>query len=170
MNSKYIIILISVLGLLYVPVSILLSNHNLIQVHATVTKVIATKNRRPYYKFQVKEYPGVFYNSGNGLLSYFKKDQSILNNSLNKIIEFNISENDISATSNNEKFYIGLEGKSKLIDLFYYNFSSYKKFIFSVLCLIMMVLNLYGIFKFEIIIFRFMLISFFSIFLLILLL
>lgn len=171
MSFKYSIILFSVLGLLYAPVKILISNNNLVQIHGTVEEVEKTTHRKPYYMFKMKESPDAFYNSGNGLLSYIKNDQSILYNPVKNKITFSADLNDSKSVNNDGKrFYIGLDAKSKFIDLYYYNFTSYKKFLFVIFCMILLFFNTFAMYKYKLPIFRFMISAFVVIILLILLL
>ncbi|KFC23606.1 hypothetical protein IO89_03230 [Epilithonimonas lactis] len=138
----------SVVGIFYIPGKILISNNALKQVSATVTEVRKSGNRVAYFMFETKEYPGIFYNSGNGMLSYFKDDQAILNTSINKKLTFFINESE-TLESGEDKFYIALKTKSKWTDLFYYNIKSFTKFFFSLFCLFLLIINTIAIYRYK---------------------
>lgn len=138
----------SIIGIFYIPGKILISNNALKEVNATVTEVWKSGNRVPYFMFKTKEYSGVFYNSGNGMLSYFKNDEAILKNSINKKLTFYINENE-SLENDEDKFYIALDSKSKWTDLFYYNIRSFTKFFFSVFCLFILIMNTVAIYSYK---------------------
>ncbi|WP_131450803.1 hypothetical protein [Chryseobacterium sp. FH1] len=148
MSLKTFVILMSVVGIFYIPGKILISNNALKQVSATVTEVRKSGNRVAYFMFKTKEYPGVFYNSGNGMLSYFKDDQAILNTSINKKLTFYINESE-TLESEEDKFYIALESKSKWRDLFYYNIKSFTKFFFALFCLFLLIINTIAIYRYK---------------------
>lgn len=157
----------SVVGIFYIPGKILISNHSLMEVNATVTEVRKSGNRVPYYKFKTKEYPGFFYNSGNGMLSYFKNDEAILKNSTNKKLTFYINKNE-NLESNEEKFYIALDSKSKWADLFYYNIRPFTKFFFAVFCLFLLIINTIAIYRYKMKLFEISFIVYFVLFILVL--
>ncbi|MBV6881217.1 hypothetical protein NG800_014755 [Epilithonimonas ginsengisoli] len=148
MSFKTFVILLSIVGIFYIPGKILISNSDLIEVKATVTEVRKSGNRVPYYKFKTKEYPGVFYNSGNGMLSYFKNDEAILKNSINKKLTFYINENE-NLENDDDKFYVALNSKSKWTDLFYYNIRSFTKFFFAIFCLFLLIINTIAIYRYK---------------------
>ena len=148
MSFKTFVILMSVVGIFYIPGKILISNNALKQVSATVTEVRKSGNKVPYFIFKTKEYRGAFYNSGNGMLSYFKDDQAILNTSINKKLTFYINENE-TLESGEDKFYIALETKSKWTDLFYYNIRSFTKFFFALFCLFLLIINTIAIYRYK---------------------
>ncbi|SEQ19144.1 hypothetical protein [Epilithonimonas lactis] len=148
MSFKTFVILMSVVGIFYIPGKILISNNALKQVSATVTEVRKSGNRVAYFMFETKEYPGIFYNSGNGMLSYFKDDQAILNTSINKKLTFFINESE-TLESGEDKFYIALKTKSKWTDLFYYNIKSFTKFFFSLFCLFLLIINTIAIYRYK---------------------
>lgn len=148
MSFKTFVILMSVVGIFYIPGKILISNHSLMEVNATVSEVRKSGNRVPYYKFKTKEYPGVFYNSGNGMLSYFKNDEAILKNSINKKLTFYINENE-NLENDDDKFYVALNSKSKWTDLFYYNIRSFTKFFFAIFCLFLLIINTIAIYRYK---------------------
>ena len=148
MSFKTFVILMSIIGIFYIPGKILISNNALKEVNATVTEVSKSGNRVPYFKFKTKEYPGIFYNSGNGMLSYFKDDEAILKNSINKKLTFYINENE-NLESEDDKFYIALDSKSKWTDLFYYNIKSFTKFFFAVFCLFILIINAIAIYRYK---------------------
>lgn len=157
----------SVVGIFYIPGKILISNHSLMEVNATVSEVRKSGNRVPYYKFKTKEYPGVFYNSGNGMLSYFKNDEVILKNSINKKLTFYINENE-NLENDDDKFYVALNSKSKWTDLFYYNIRSFTKFFFAVFCLFLLIINTIAIYRYEMKLFEISFIVYFALFFLVL--
>lgn len=157
----------SVVGVFYIPGKILISNHSLMEVNATVSEVRKSGNRVPYYKFKTKEYPGVFYNSGNGMLSYFKNDEAILKNSINKKLTFYINENE-NLENDDDKFYFALNSKSKWMDLFYYNIRSFTKFFFAVFCLFLLIINTIAIYRYKMKLFEISFIVYFVLFILVL--
>ncbi|MBO6200860.1 MAG: hypothetical protein J6N74_04490 [Chryseobacterium sp.] len=167
MSFKTFVILMSVVGIFYIPGKILISNHSLMEVNATVSEVRKSGNRVPYYKFKTKEYPGVFYNSGNGMLSYFKNDEVILKNSINKKLTFYINENE-NLENDDDKFYVALNSKSKWTDLFYYNIRSFTKFFFAVFCLFLLIINTIAIYRYEMKLFEISFIVYFALFFLVL--
>lgn len=157
----------SVVGIFYIPGKILISNHSLMEVNATVSEVRKSGNRVPYYKFKTKEYPGVFYNSGNGMLSYFKNDEAILKNSINKKLTFYINENE-NLENDDDKFYVALNSKSKWTDLFYYNIRSFTKFFFAIFCLFLLMINTIAIYRYKMKLFEISFIVYFVLFILVL--
>lgn len=157
----------SVVGVFYIPGKILISNHSLMEVNATVSEVRKSGNRVPYYKFKTKEYPGVFYNSGNGMLSYFKNDEAILKNSINKKLTFYINENE-NLENDDDKFYVALNSKSKWTDLFYYNIRSFTKFFFAIFCLFLLIINTIAIYRYKMKLFEISFMVYFALFFLVL--
>lgn len=148
MSFKTFVILLSIVGIFYIPGKILISNSDLVEVNATVTEVRKSGNRVPYFIFKTKEYPDIFYNSGNGTLSYFKDDEAILKNSTNKKLTFYINGNE-NLESNEDKFYVALDSKSKWTDLFYYNIRSFTKFFFAMFCFLLMIMNVIAIYRYK---------------------
>ncbi|MCD9854259.1 hypothetical protein LUD75_06060 [Epilithonimonas sp. JDS] len=167
MTFKTFVILMSVVGLFYIPGKILISNNALKEVNATVTEVRKSGNRVPYFIFKTKEYPGVFYNSGNGMLSYFKDDQAILKTSINKKLTFYIDENE-NLESDKDKFYIALESKAKWTDLFYYNIRSFTKFFFALLYFFILIINAIAIYRYHMKLFEIIFMVYFVLFFLVL--
>jgi len=169
MCFKTFIILLSIIGILYIPGKILISNSDLKEVNATVTEVRKSGNRVPYFEFKTKEYPGVFYNSGNGTLSYFKNDQANLKNSINKKLTFYINKNE-NLDTDGDKFYIALDSKSKWTDLFYYNIKSFTKIFFAMFCFFLMVINVIAIYTYKMKLFEISFMVYFALFFLVLVL
>ena len=167
MSFKTFVILLSIVGIFYIPGKILISNNDLIKVNAIVTEVKKSRNRMPYFEFKTKEYPGIFYNSGNGTLSYFKDDEAILKNSTNKKLTFYINENE-NLESNDEKFYVALDLKSKWTDLFYYNIRSFTKFFFAMFCFLLMIMNVIAIYRYKMKLFEISFMVYFALFFLVL--
>jgi len=167
MSFKTFVILLSIVGIFYIPWKILISNSDLIEVNATVTEVRKSGNRVSYFIFETKEYPGFFYNSGNGTLSYFKDDEAILKNSTNKKLTFYINKNE-NLESNDEKFYVALDLKSKWTDLFYYNIRSFTKFFFAMFCFLLMIMNFIAIYRYKMKLFEISFIVYFALFFLVL--
>lgn len=167
MSFKTFVILLSIIGIFYIPGKILISNSDLMQVNATITEVRKSGNRVSYFIFKTKEYPGVFYNSGNGMLSYFKNDEGILNNSINKRLTFYIDNNE-NLESNDEKFYIALDSKSKWTDLFYYNIRFFTKFFFAMFCFLLLIMNVIAIYRYKMKLFEISFMVYFALFFLVL--
>lgn len=144
---RIFIIVISVIGILYVPVRLLILKNNLNPIQGTVKNVEKSSDRFSYYQFHIDQYPNTFYNSGTGLLSFFKDDEKILKFNIDREIRFYINSEDIEKLKKGEKvIYMGLQGKNIIIDIFYYHFSKLSKMPFFLFCILMMCLNFYGIF------------------------
>jgi len=144
---RIFIIIISVIGILYVPASLMILKNNLNLIQGTVKNVEKSSDRFSYYQFHIDQYPNTFYNSGTGLLSFFKDDEKILKFNINREIRFYINSKDIEKLKKGEKiFFIGLEGENIIIDIFYYHFSKFSKIPFFLFCILMMCLNFYGVF------------------------
>lgn len=167
MSFKIFVILMSIIGIFYIPGKILISNNALKEVNATVIEVRKSGNRVAYFMFKTKEYPGVFYNSGNGMLSYFKDDQAILNTHVNKKLTFYIYDSE-TLESDEDKFYIALESKSKWTDLFYYNIKSFTKFFFAAFCLFLLIINTIAIYRYKMKLFEITFVVYFVLFFLVL--
>lgn len=167
MSFKTFVILLSVLGIFYIPAKILISNHNLKEIDATVTKIKKSGDRVSYYLFETKEYSGVFYNSGNGTLSYFKNDETILKNSVGKKMNFYIVENE-NLQNSDDKFYVALDLQSKWTDLFYYNIRSFTKFFFAVFCIFLMTVNAIASNRYKMKVFDISVVAYFALFFLVL--
>lgn len=166
-----IIILISIIGILYVPFQIFYLKSQLVPIIEIITKVEKSHTRIPSYKFKTSNYQSVFYNSGTGFLSKFKNDKVLLYKGINKEITFYINENDFSKLDAGQNIkYIGLQKKNILIDLFYYYYSDFNKVFFSLIFLFIMCLNVYGLYIIKTKIFEYFLIIYLCYLILILIL
>ncbi len=142
-------------GILYVPLKLLILKSNLTPVQGLLTKVEKSYTRIPFYRFHLSNDPTLFYNSGTGFLSNLKNDKEILYKGMNKEITFFVNKKDISKTKKETDIqYIGLQKKNVLIDLYYYFFSGFWDVVFSILCILMMGLNLYALYTFKIKLFQ----------------
>lgn len=149
------IIIVSIIGILYVPSKLMILKNNLIPVKGTIVEVAKSYTRVPFYKFRLSNHSNLFYNSGTGLLSNLKDDKEILYTNVNKEIDFFINKTESSKLEKGEDIkYIGLQGKNVLIDMFYYQFSQLGKLPFFIFCILMMCLNVYGVYTFKIRIFE----------------
>ncbi|WP_293915583.1 MULTISPECIES: hypothetical protein [unclassified Sphingobacterium] len=109
-------ILISVIGMLYIPLKALYRYHTLVPVTGTVTELIKTRTRIPYYKFRVAEYDNMFYHPGRGTLTLFKNEPI----KSNAPIIFYILKGDAGNLNTGEQIlYIGFGNKNKAVDVFY---------------------------------------------------
>lgn len=166
-----LIIIISVTGILYVPLRIVLLKNNITPISGLLTEVEKTYTRIPSYKFKTSNYQSVFYNSGKGFLSKFKNDKVLLYKGINKEITFYINEKDFSKLDAGQNIkYIGLQKKNILIDLFYYYYSDFNKVFFSLIFLFIMCLNVYGLYIIKTKIFEYFLIIYLCYLILILIL
>lgn len=150
-NKKMtIIIIISIIGILYIPLRLVSLKNNLIPIQGSLIEVTKSSTRIPFYRFRLSDYPNIFYNSGTGFLSNLKSDKEILYKSVNKEITFFINRKDFSKLGKGDDVkYVGLQKKNVFIDLFYYDYSSFGKVFFSMFCILMMCLNLYGRYAFK---------------------
>jgi hypothetical protein len=153
MNSNirfFVIIIVSVIGILYVPLKLIILNNNLTPIQGSLIEVKKSGTRIPFYRFRISDYSNIFYNGGTGLLSNFKSDREILYNKNNKKITFFISKSDTSRIKKGKDIkYIGLQKNNIHIDLFYYQFSQLGKLPFFIFCILMMCLNVYGTYAFK---------------------
>ncbi|MGJ1197852.1 hypothetical protein ACR777_17160 [Sphingobacterium spiritivorum] len=109
-------ILLSVIGILYIPLTALYRYNNLVPVTGTVTELIKTRTRIPYYKFRLAEYDNMFYHPGRGTLTLFKDDLLKSDNP----VEFYILKGDAGKLNKGEEIlYMGFENKDIGIDVFY---------------------------------------------------
>lgn len=147
MKATVIIILISVIGIIYLPFKIFYLKSKLIPIKEVIKNVEKSHTRIPYYKFKVQRNLVEYYNSGNGLLSFFKNDEKILKRNINNELKFYINkEYTRDLEKNNKIFYIGLHNEHVYIDIFYYYFTGLGKFLFFLFCILIMCLNLYGVY------------------------
>jgi len=145
-KMKIFIIILSIIGISYIPVKLMFLKNNLSPIEGTIREVTKSTNRFAYYQFYIDHYPNVFYNSGTGVLSFFKSDERILKFNINRKIKFYINSEDIEKLKKGEEvIYIGLQDKNIIIDVFYYYFSKLNKIPFFLFCILMMCLNFYGI-------------------------
>lgn len=157
--SPRMIIIVSIIGILYIPAKLMILKNSLIPIKGLVMEVTKSSTRIPFYKFRLSNHSNLFYNSGTGVLYKLKNDKEILYTSINKEIHFFISKADVSRLEEGKDVkYIGLQQKNVLIDLFYYKFSQLGKLPFFIFCILMMCLNTYGIYTFKIRIFEFLII------------
>ncbi|UCA61647.1 hypothetical protein KB553_08945 [Chryseobacterium rhizoplanae] len=113
---KRLIIIISILGILYIPLRMVIKSYALEEIQGTVKDVHASSNRIPYYTFSLEEYPCSFYNKGNGTLSLLKTPPKQGEQSVSLMIQ---SEDRSLLNSNEAVFYFAFHQKEKLIDLYY---------------------------------------------------
>lgn len=144
-KTSIFIVLISVLGILFVPSKLILIKNSLVSVSETVKSFNKSATRIPYFQFNTYERNNLYLNSGNGILSFFKEDDEILKNNLNRKISFFLTKSDFNKKNeNDELFYIGLQHKNVWIDVVYYFFTFPVKMIFVFFILLVMCLNAYG--------------------------
>ncbi|WP_419494127.1 hypothetical protein [Chryseobacterium bernardetii] len=113
---KRLITIISILGILYIPLRMVIKSYALEKIQGTVRDVHASSNRIPYYTFSLEEYPCSFYNKGNGTLSLLKTPPKQGEQSVCLMIQ---SEDRSLLNSNEAVFYFTFHQKEKLIDLYY---------------------------------------------------
>lgn len=113
---KRLITIISILGILYIPLRMVIKSYALEKIQGTVKDVHASSNRIPYYTFSLEEYPCSFYNKGNGTLSLLKTPPKQGEQSVSLMIQ---SEDRSLLNSNEAVFYSAFHQKEKLIDLYY---------------------------------------------------
>lgn len=113
---KRLITIISILGILYIPLRMVIKSYALEKIQGTVKDVHASSNRIPYYTFSLEEYPCSFYNKGNGTLSLLKTPPKQGEQSVSLMIQ---SEDRSLLNSNEAVFYFAFHQKEKLIDLYY---------------------------------------------------
>lgn len=146
LKTKHLIIILSVLGLLYVPLKMIILSHELTSIEGKLISMEKSRNRNPYFTFHLDNYSNLFYNEGNGTMSYFKDDEAVLKQNLNKNMSFFIHNDDFPKLNAREKIaYIGLQEKNIWIDLFYYHFSQLYKIPLIFFCIVMMIINFIGI-------------------------
>lgn len=164
MNFKiktFVIVLISIAGILYVPLKLILLKNNLVSINGVLTEVTKSFTRVPFYRFHIADYSNEFYNSGSGVLSNLKDDKKILFNKNYKNVTFFVNKEDLPDLKNGKDIqYIGLQKKNVFVDVFYYYFSQLGKIPFFIFCILMMCLNAYAIFTFKHKIFEFLLIAY----------
>lgn len=164
MNFKikiFIIVVISIVGILYVPFKLIVLKKNLVDISGTVTDVKKSFTRVPFYSFRISESSNEFYNDGTGVLSNLKDDKKILYNRADKHITFFVNKNDLLNLEYRKDIqYIGLQKENVLIDIFYYYFSKFRKIPFFIFCILMMCLNAYAIYTFRLKIFEILIISY----------
>lgn len=155
----FIIVLISIAGILYVPLKLIVLKSNLISINGTLTEVTKSFTRVPFYKFRIADYSNELYNSGTGVLSNLKDDKKILYNKNDKNITFFVNKKDFLKLKKGKDIqYIGLQKKNVFIDIFYYYFSQFGKLPFFIFCILMMCLNAYAIYTFKLKIFEFLIV------------
>lgn len=113
---KRLITIISILGILYIPLRMVIKSYALEKIQGTVRDVHASSNRIPYHTFSLEEYPCNFYNKGNGTLSLLKTPPKQGEQSVSLMIQ---SEDKSLLNSNEAVFYFAFHQKEKLIDLYY---------------------------------------------------
>lgn len=144
------IVLISVIGLLFLPIKLIILNNNLTPIQGTITEVQKSSTRVPYYKFRLSGDSTLYYNSGRGIISNIKNDRDILYNGKNKEISFYIDKKDLSNRNKGKEIqYIGLEKRNVLIDLYYHSVSGLWNFVFGMFCIVMMALNTYAVYTYK---------------------
>ena len=74
MNAgKFLIILISIIGILYIPFRMQVLKNHLVEINGILEEVEKSGTRKPYYRFKLGNYPNnIFYNSGNGFLKFVR--------------------------------------------------------------------------------------------------
>ncbi|WP_294287576.1 hypothetical protein [uncultured Chryseobacterium sp.] len=160
-SKPMMIIIVSMIGILYIPAKLMILKNSLIPIKGSVAEVNKSLTRIPFYKFRLSGHSNLFYNSGTGVLSNLKNDKEILYTNINREIDFFISKTDVLRLEKGKEVrYIGLQKKNVWIDLFYYQFSQLGKIPFFIFCILMMCLNTYGIYTFKLRIFEFMIISY----------
>lgn len=154
-----IIIIVSIIGILYIPSKLMILKNSLVPIRGSIIEVTKSYTRVPFYKFRLSNHSNLFYNSGTGILSNLKDDKEILYTNINKEVDFFINKKDIPGLEKGEDIkYIGLQRKNVLIDMFYYQFSQLGKLPFFIFCILMMCLNVYGVYTFKIRIFELLII------------
>lgn len=113
---KRLTTIISILGILYIPLRMVIKSYALEKIQGTVRDVHASSNRIPYHTFSLEEYPCSFYNKGNGTLSLLKTPPKQGEQSVSLMIQ---SEDRSLLNSNEAVFYFAFHQKEKLIDLYY---------------------------------------------------
>ncbi|MGD1320660.1 hypothetical protein [Chryseobacterium sp. 2R14A] len=158
---KIFVIIISFVGILYIPFKLFVLKSNLVGISGKVTVVKKSFTRIPFYRFRITDYSNEFYNDGTGLLSNLKDDKKILYNTADKQITFFVNKNDLAKLEYKKDIqYIGLQKENVFIDIFYYYFSKFGKIPFFIFCILMMCLNAYAIYTFKSKIFEFLLIAY----------
>ncbi|MGU3376103.1 hypothetical protein [Chryseobacterium sp. M5A1_1a] len=113
---KRFVIILSLLGIVYIPLRMLITVYSLEEVRGTIKELHKSSTRIPYYTFILKEYSCTFYNKGNGALSLLKDPPE----SGKKPTSLMIKSTDRSLLSGNQPvFYFAFNKKNKLIDVYY---------------------------------------------------
>ncbi|SIT25112.1 hypothetical protein SAMN05421786_11452 [Chryseobacterium ureilyticum] len=113
---KRIVITLSILGVLYIPLRMLITTSSLKEIQGTIKEVRPSSTRIPYYTFTLNEYPCSFYNKGNGTLSLLKDAPE----TQKKAVSLMIKNNDTSLLQHKTSvFYFAFNQKNKLIDVYY---------------------------------------------------
>lgn len=111
-----LLIILSIVGILYIPVRMIITASSLKEIQGTIKEVHPSSTRIPYYTFTLKEYPCSFYNKGNGTLSLLKTAPKAGENAISLMIK----TDDISLIQHKTSvFYFAINQKNKLIDVYY---------------------------------------------------
>lgn len=113
---KRIVITLSILGILYIPLRMLITISSLKEIQGTIKEVYSSSTRIPYYTFTLNEYTCSFYNKGNGTLSLLKNAPE----AQKKTVSLMIKTDDTSLLQHKTSvFYFAFNQKNKLIDVYY---------------------------------------------------
>lgn len=113
---KRIVITLSILGILYIPLRMLITTSSLKEIQGTIKEVHPSSTRIPYYTFTLNEYTCSFYNKGNGTLSLLKDTPE----AQKKTVSLMIKNNNTSLLQHKTSvFYFAFNQKNKLIDVYY---------------------------------------------------
>ncbi|KKO89198.1 hypothetical protein AAW12_24045 [Sphingobacterium sp. Ag1] len=144
------IVILSVIGLLFLPVKLFILKNDLKPISGVITEVKKSSTRVAYYKFKLAGDSSLYYNSGRGLLSNFKNDKETLYNRKDKVINFYINKKDLSAINKGREIkYMGLNNQNLWIDLYYHSVSALWNVVFGMLCIVMMALNTYAVYTYK---------------------
>ena len=116
MNFKILILLFSFVAVLYIPVNIISTHKNLIEIRGTLKEIKKSRNRNPYFEFKLNEFPCTFHNPGNGTLNIFKNDIEM---NVNQVVFYIDKKAKDDLQSNSKIIYMGFNKKNLIIDVYY---------------------------------------------------
>ncbi|WP_300670306.1 hypothetical protein [Soonwooa sp.] len=149
-KTSIFIILISVLGIIYLPLKLIILKNNLIPITGNIVDVSRTYTKSVTYQFRIANYPNLFHSNTGGILSDFKNDKAILFKSLHKDITFFINKNDHKKLLEGKDIvYLGVDKDYLFVDLFNYYYSGFGAAFYAFLCLFMVTLNVFGIYTYK---------------------